>query len=137
MKTELEKYKAALNIASEVLSWVTGSRAQEALQTIHEVLNPPVEMDTVESVFWREVGVDDGTLYGVYEEGTKPSKGCELVKFTGTYQHPKKRTKEHSLTVNVRVTSCGQIGERGGTPHFKDYPEALGKTGTLTFTWTE
>lgn len=151
--TELERYKRAvahlkLQLEDKHCSF---DAYQEMFRTVDAILNPLPEMEEVEVVRWMCTTCDETYDFRpvTSECGAKLNEhggecnGTEYVKLTGTFQRPKPQPVERSVSVDVRVkaSSGGDKGQpilpSGYYATFQDFPECHGKTGTLTFTWTE
>jgi hypothetical protein len=112
MKTELERYKEALEVAKRALhpNGCGMLIAHEAFRKIDSILNPPPEMETIT---------------------------IEQYTVIGTYQRPKPQKEEKSVSGEVKwVRSSGCTYPIGRDIDF-DWADVLGKTGVLTFTWQE
>ena len=132
MKSELTRYK-------EALSWVLGSplsgNSQLVKVSVHQILDPPPEMETVSFTIWQMVD-QNNTSRGWYPDfkptlsNSEAEAGFRILQFECQDQRPKKQPVERSV-------SAGDVVLTSGNVLLQTFPKILGKTGTLTFTWTE
>lgn len=149
--TELERYREATVVAMTAIAELqgadnrayTGPRAIEALNAINAILNPQPEMETVEVVRWAIVA-PSGFVEETYPSQSLALAGTEAVKYsgysvvplTGQYQRPKPQKVARSVSVEgIRINDIGQ--PRYNLSPIIKFPDAAGKTVTLTATWEE
>lgn len=160
MKTELERCKEALAVARHAMAILANVQPGESpfqlitayQKDIDTILNPPPEMEEVELVSWAIIApsgfiettsTNEGLQRDQVGNPNSPFYGYQVVPLTGTIKRPKKQPVERSVTaVGVKFDSgdCGtSIWPHGAnlTGDATVWSNLHGKTGTLTFTWTE
>lgn len=146
MKTELERYKEAYEMAMRELE--TSHIAYDSVAAdCQAILNPPPEYEEVEeSIGW--VNIYPGRVVtNAHESKEKADNAtrfnslkriaCQEIKVK--VQRPKPQMVEHSVTVPAYVNSLGHVqrGERDGRAPFESDLELHRMTVTLTATWLE
>lgn len=134
MLSELERYKRALEWIARVNAMDCEYRemAQRAL------IPPPPEMEEVEVVHWAIY--ERGLFVCTVDDPKHIGANQMAVKLIGSYQQEKPQPVERSVKVKAAIAKDGRIqvdifdALRSSEIHDKG---CLGKTGTLTFTWTD
>lgn len=137
MKTELERYKEALNVALAYLKAYPSS-FREPLRDINAILNPPPEMETIEVKRWECKTCGEMFKSQAVNGGNPCCWGMDtLIPLTGTFQRPKAQPVERSVSVEGYVNGLGSLSNGRHGDIFNEYHECRGKKGVVTFTWQE
>jgi hypothetical protein len=143
MKTELENTREALDTAVNALISISQgncpaglrTKCYDALEKVTTIRNPPPEIEEVTLTRWETTGPSGCPEWSTFgaDAADWERKGQIVIELTGTYKRPKPRKVEKSIIIkSVFVDLRGQLTCQ---PIFRQGPE--GKTGTLTFSWTE
>lgn len=150
MKTELERTKAALEVAINCIKNAKSNMSvggpmyegySKTLDRISSLLTPPTEYEEVPVA--RYFVASQPNASAIFEDEELAKRCClqnEVpVILKGIWKRPKPQSVERSVSVEVRIGATGiaYLTSGGAQPEWKDHPECHGKTGVQTFNWTE
>ena len=142
MTTELRKTEEALGVAVDRLKecerafelcCLTGHAklAHDALDKITAILHPEPQYEEVAVERWAVFEDDDLIFYASETAAKLNNPGCDVFAMKGTCRRAIPQPVERSVLV-FKGTVQKTTPYTGST-----LAECIGKTGTLTFTWTD
>ena len=140
--TELERYKRAMEIALTNMcrrnrhrSSVTCEEAtQAALNEINAILHPEPQYEDVTVERWEcmDCSLTEREAFDICQ-----CSSANVAKLSGPYRRAIPQPVERTLTIIASVGADGRIATDVWELMRKSNPDPRGKTGTLTFTWTD